>query len=157
MLGIDSDNGAEFINDELTRYADQEHLTFTRGRPGRKNDNAHVEQKHWSVVRRFVGDLRYDTPAQVALLNQLYDELHWYINFFMPVMKLKEKVRQGSRVTKKYDPPQTPYQRVLASPDVAPKIKTKLRRQYASLDLVSLRQKIDQLIKRLWASGRRLA
>jgi hypothetical protein len=157
LLGIDSDNGAEFINHELIRYADQEQLTFTRSRSGHKNDGAHVEQKNWSVVRRFVGDLRYDTPAQVALLNQLYAVLHLYINFFMPVVKLKEKVRHGSKVTKKYDDPQTPYQRVLASPDVAAKIKATLRAQYASLDVVQLHPQIDRLVKQLWSSGRRLA
>ena len=157
LLGIDSDNGSEFINNELIRYADQEQLTFTRSRSGHKNDGAHVEQKNWSVVRRFVGDLRYDTPAQVALLNQLYGVLHLYINFFMPVVKLKEKVRHGSKVTKKYDDPQTPYQRVLASPDVSAKLKAKLRAQYASLDVVQLHQQIEQLVQRLWASGRRLA
>jgi hypothetical protein len=100
LLGIDSDNGAEFINDELLRYANQEHLTFTRSRPGRKNDGAHVEQKNWSVVRRYVGDLRYDTPAQVALLNQFYEVLHLYVNFFLPVVKLKEKVRTAIRSLK---------------------------------------------------------
>lgn len=170
LLGIDSDNGAEFINHELIRYADQEHLTFTRSRSGHKNDGAHVEQKNWSVVRRFVGDLRYDTPAQVALLNHLYEVLHLYINFFMPVVKLKEKVRHGSKVTKKYDDPQTPCQRVcpcpprsgggplgVASPDVSAKIKAKLRAQDASLDVVQLHQQIDRLVKQLWSSGRRLA
>ena len=141
----------------MIRYADQAQLTFTRSRSGHKNDGAHVEQKNWSVVRRFVGDLRYDTPAQVALLNQLYAVLHLYINFFMPVVKLKEKVRHSSKVTKKYDDPQTPYQRVLASPDVSAKIKAKLRAQYASLDVVQLHQQIDRLVKQLWSSGRRLA
>ena len=157
LLGIDSDNGSEFINDELLRYAEREQLTFTRSRSGRKNDGAHVEQKNWSVVRRFVGDLRYDTPAQVALLNQLYAVLHLYINFFMPVVKLKEKVRHGSKVTKKYDEPQTPYQRVLANPDISAKVKAKLRAQYASLNVVQLHEQIEQLVKRLWASGRRVA
>jgi hypothetical protein len=157
LLGIDSDNGSEFINDELLRYAEREQLTFTRSRSGRKNDGAHVEQKNWSVVRRFVGDLRYDTPAQVALLNQLYAVLHLYINFFMPVVKLKEKVRHGSKVTKKYDEPQTPYQRVLANPDISAKVKAKLRAQYASLNVVQLHEQIEQLVQRLWASGRRVA
>jgi hypothetical protein len=157
LLGIDSDNGSEFINDELLRYANQEHLTFTRSRPGRKNDGAHVEQKNWSVVRRYVGDLRYDTPAQVTLLNQLYEVLHLYVNFFLPVVKLKEKVRQGNKVTKKYDVPQTPYQRVLASSDVSTKVKAKLRAQYATLNVVQLHTHIEQLVKRLWASGRRVA
>jgi hypothetical protein len=157
LLGIDSDNGSEFINDELLRYANQEHLTFTRSRPGRKNDGAHGEQKNWSVVRRYVGDLRYDMPAQVVLLNQIYAVLHLYVNFFLPVVKLQEKVRHGSKVTKKYDVPQTPYQRVLASPEVVPKFKAKLRAQYAQLDVVALHQQLERLVKQLWASGRRLA
>lgn len=157
LLGIDSDNGSEFINDELLRYAEQEHLTFTRSRPGRKNDGAHVEQKNWSVVRRYVGDLRYDTPEQVALLNQLYEVLHLYTNFFMPVVKLTEKVRHGHKVTKRYDAPQTPFHRVLTSPDVAPEIKVRLRAQYAQLDVVALHQHIEGLVKQLWTSGRRLA
>lgn len=157
LLGLDSDNGSEFINDELLRYAEQEHLTFARSRAGHKNDGAHVEQKNCSVVRRFVGDLRYDTPAQVALLNQLYAGLHFYINFFMPVVKLKEKVRHGSTVTKKYDAPQTPYQRVLASPEVSANVKAILRAQYAALEVVDLRRQINQLVTHLWASGRRLA
>ncbi len=154
LLGIDSDNGSEFINDELMRYAQQEHLTFTRSRPGRQNDNAHVEQKNWSVVRRFVGELRYDTPAQLALLNQLYEVLHAYINFFLPTQKLKDKVRTGAKVKRVYDDPATPYQRVLADPHLAGKVKPKLRQQYQSLDVVDLRQQIDDLTRQLWASTR---
>jgi len=103
-----------------------------------------------------VGDLRYNTPEQVARLNQLYEVLHLYTNFFLPVVKLKEKVRHGNKVTKKYDAPQTPYQRVLACPDISAKIKTKLRAQYAQLDVVVLHQQIEHLVKQLWASGRRL-
>ena len=132
LLGVDSDNGAEFINDELFRYCDLEHITFTRSRSGHKNDSAHVEQKNWSVVRRFVGDLRYDTPAQLKVLNQLYDVLHLYINFFLPVMKLQEKVRVGSKIKRVYDKPQTPYARVLASPQVSARSKAKLRATYNS-------------------------
>ena len=82
LLGIDSDNGSEFINDQLYRYCAQEQITFTRGRVGRKNDNAHVEQKNWSIVRRTVGYYRYDTPQQLDLLNSLYALLHFYVNFF---------------------------------------------------------------------------
>ena len=145
------------VNDELLRYTEREQLTFTRSRAAYKNDGAHVEQKNWSVVRRFVGDLRYDTPVQVALLNQLYEVLHFYINFFMPVIKLKDKVRHSSKVTKTYDKPQTPYQRVLTSPDVSTAVKAKLRAQYAALDVVDLRRQIDRLVQQLWASGRRLA
>ncbi len=93
LLGIDSDSGSEFINDQLYRYCLEEKITFTRGRAGRKNDNAYVEQKNWSVVRRAVGYWRYDSPEQLDLLNTLYARLHLYVNFFLPVMKLEEKVR----------------------------------------------------------------
>ncbi len=154
LRGIDSDNGSEFINNELVRYCELEHLTFTRGRPNRKNDNCYVEQKNWAAVRRFVGDLRYDTPAQLELLNQLYTLLHLYLNFFIPVMKLKEKVRQGSKVKRVYDKPQTPYARVLTSPHVSRQHKAVLRRIYQHLNLVELKQHIDQIVKQLWASTR---
>jgi hypothetical protein len=155
LLGIDSDNGSEFINDELLRYCVQEELTFTRGRPGHKNDNPHVEQKNWTAVRRFVGDLRYDTPKQLKLLNQLYDVLHFYLNFFIPVMKLKEKVRKGSKVKRVYDTPQTPYARALASPHVSTKVKTYLRTAYKRLNVVELKQQIDRIVKQLWADAKR--
>lgn len=154
LRGIDSDNGSEFINDELYRYCQQEEITFTRGRPHRKNDSCYVEQKNWSAVRRFVGDLRYDTPAQIALLNQLYELLHLYLNFFIPVMKLVRKERHGSKVKRIYDAPQTPYARVLADPHVSAKDKAQLRAQYQQLDLVELKQQIDRLVKQLWDSAR---
>jgi hypothetical protein len=155
LLGVDSDNGSEFINDELFRYCDQEHLTFTRGRSGHKNDNAHIEQKNYATVRRFVGDLRYDTPQQLAGLNELYECLHFYLNFFVPVMKLKEKVRLGSKVKRVYDDPQTPYARVLTSPHVSKLAKAKLRATYKQLDVVELKQKIDRLVDQLWADANR--
>jgi hypothetical protein len=145
LLGIDSDNGSEFINDQLFRYCLQEQLTFTRGRAGKKNDSAYVEQKNWSIVRRAVGYYRYDTPEQLALLNRLYALLHWYTNFFLPVMKLKEKVQLGSRKKRVYDDPQTPYARTLASPDVSDADKAQLREAYRFLDLVSLRTQIDDV------------
>ena len=96
FLGIDSDNGAEFINDQLIRYCSQEQLTFTRGRVGKKNDNAFVEQKNWSVVRRLVGYDRYDKLKQVKQLNQLYELYRQYVNFFLLVTKLVRK--EASRV-----------------------------------------------------------
>lgn len=149
LQGVDSDNGAEFINDQLIRYCSREHLTFTRGRVGHKNDNAFVEQKNWSVVRRLVGYERYDTPRQVRHLSQLYDLYRLYINFFLPVTKLVHKERHGSRVTKVYDAPRTPYQRVLDSPYLTDDVKDRLRQQYAQLDLVSLKQQLDALIAQL--------
>jgi hypothetical protein len=145
LLGIDSDNGSEFINDQLCRYCDDEEITFTRGRAGKKNDSAHVEQKNWSVIRRAVGYYRYDTPEQLDLLNRLYAVMHFYGNFFLPVVKLKEKTRVGSKVKRIHDDPQTPYARVLASPDVSEEHKAELRETYALLDLVDLRRQFNEL------------
>jgi hypothetical protein len=145
LLGIDSDNGSEFINDQLWRYCDGEEITFTRGRAGKKNDGAYVEQKNWSVVRRAVGYYRYDTAEQLDLLNRLYAVMHYYVNFFIPVMKLEEKVRQGSKVKRVYDKPQTPYARVLACPDLPEEHKAELRETYAMLDLVDLRRQFNEL------------
>jgi hypothetical protein len=149
LLGIDSDNGSEFINDQLYRYCVQEQITFTRGRVGRKNDNPYVEQKNWSVVRRAVGYYRYDTSEQLDLLNNLYTLLHLYANFFLPVMKLKEKVRVGSKVKRIYDDPQTPYARVLDSPHISEEDKAELREAYGYLDLLYLRRRIDELLDQL--------
>jgi hypothetical protein len=145
LLGIDSDSGSEFINDQLYRYCVEEEITFTRGRAGRKNDNAYVEQKNWSVVRRAVGYGRYDSPEQLDLLNTLYAHLHFYVNFFLPVMKLEVKVRIGSRVKRVYDDPQTPYARVLASDHVSDEDKAELREAYGYLNLIDLRRRIDEL------------
>jgi hypothetical protein len=152
LRGIDSDNGSEFINDQLVRYCEQEHITFTRGRAGRKNDNPYVEQKNWSIVRRAVGYYRYDTSDQLGLLNALYALLHLYLNFFLPVMKLKEKVRTGSKVKRVYDDPQTPYVRALNSPHVSDQDKAELREAYSYLDLCELRRRIDELQDQLFAS-----
>jgi hypothetical protein len=149
LLGLDSDNGSEFINEWLVAYCEQAHITFTRGRVGRKNDNCFVEQKNWSVARRLVGYGRYDRPSQVELLNRLYRCYGLYVNFFLPVMKLKEKVRVGSRTKRVYDQPQTPYARVLASPDVPAKVKARLRKLYATLDVVELKREIDALVRQL--------
>jgi hypothetical protein len=152
LLGIDSDNGSEFINDQLYRYCLEEEITFTRGRAGKKNDSAHVEQKNWSVVRRATGYHRYDTPHQLDLLNRLYAVMHFYVNFFLPVAKLKEKSRVGSKTKKRYDTPQTPYARVLHSSHVSDDHKALLRETYELLNLVQLRQQIDDLQDQLLAS-----
>jgi hypothetical protein len=148
LLGIDSDNGSEFINDHLYGYCEEEKITFTRARAYRKNDNCYVEQKNYSVVRRAVGYDRYDTPQQLRLLNQLYSRLRLYTNYFQPVMKLEEKIRVGSKVKKKYDQPKTPYQRVLESPQVEKENrenKEKLNQEYAKLNPAELRRQITTL------------
>lgn len=149
LLGIDSDNGGEFINDQLYRYCQKEQITFTRGRPYRKNDSCYVEQKNYSVVRRAVGYLRYDTVEQLEVINELYGYLRLYTNYFQPVMKLIEKTRIGSRVRKKYDKPKTPYQRVLESPNVEEKNKEVLRSEYAKLNPAELKRQITRLQNKL--------
>ena len=149
LLGIDSDNGGEFINAELYRYCKRERITFTRGRSGRKNDNAYVEQKNWSVVRRLVGYERYDTPPQVRLLNQLYVVYRLYVNFFLPIVKLQSKVRVAGRTKKVYDAPQTPYQRLLASGRLSAAQVQALQRHYAQLDVLQLKRTIDALLAQL--------
>jgi len=119
FIGYDSDSGSEFINHQFYRYSIQEKITFTRGRSGKKNDNAFVEEKNDSVVRRWIGYGRYDTQTQVDILNELYEALRFYTNFFLPVMKLKEKERIRSKVIKRYDKPTTPYQRILQAREVS--------------------------------------
>src|SRR6185295_5639296 len=128
LLGLDSDNGSEFVNHELLHYCQKEQITFTRGRPYRKNDNCYVEQKNYSVVRQTVGYQRFDTAKELLVLQQLYATLRLYTNFFQPTMKFKSKERFGSRVQKRYHAPQTPYQRLLACAAVTAADKKKLQR-----------------------------
>ena len=158
VLGIDSDNGAEFINHQLLRYCKEEKLTFTRGRAYKKNDGCFVEQKNYSVVRRAVGYARYEGASQLKLLNELYGCLRLYTNYFQPVMKLKSKQRDGAKVKKSYDAPQTPYRRLLASPRTNKATRQRLQAQYAGLNPAQLKREITRLQrllqKRLRASPR---
>ena len=149
LLGIDSDNGGEFINAALEGYCRKQEITFTRSRPYRKNDNCFVEQKNYSVVRRSVGYARYDTEEQLALLNQLYGYLRLYTNFFMPSMKLVSKERHGSQVKKRYDQAQTPYRRVLLASEISAGEKRKLRKQYETLNPAELKRQIERLQSKL--------
>jgi len=149
VLGFDSDNGSEFINHELIRYCEQEGLTFTRSRPYRKNDTCYVEQKNWSVVRRFVGYARFVGDVACAKLNQLYLALRDYNNFFLPSMKLMEKSRDGARVHRRYDRPQTPYQRLLQSPILPDTDKQRLQAYYQTLNPAALHRRIRRLQKEL--------
>ena len=149
LLGIDSDNGSEFINHELYRYCIQEHITFTRARPTRKNDSCFVEEKNYSVVRRNVGYRRYDTPEEQVVLNELYGFLRLYTNYFLPTMKLVSKERIASKVKKAYDKPMTPYRRVLASPDVRTNDKNRIRKTYSSLNPAELKRNISRLQEQL--------
>lgn len=149
LLGMDSDNGREFINHHLKRYCDQEEITFTRSRAYKKNDGCYVEQKNWSIVRRFVGYARFESDKACEVLNELYGLLSNYTNFFLPTMKLKDKTRDGARVQKRYHPAQTPYQRLLESPELTRQQKDKLRARYETLNPAQLHRRILALQKRL--------
>jgi hypothetical protein len=149
IAGIDSDNGSEFINDQMLRYCIENKITFTRSRSYKKNDSCYVEQKNFSVVRRAVGYLRYDTEEELSILNELYVYLDYYTNYFQPVTKLESKTRVGSKVTKKYDVAKTPYRRVLESKYINDKIKAKLDKQYDILNPVELKRNISRLQDKL--------
>jgi hypothetical protein len=154
LLGIDSDNGSEFINDLLYRYCLDEKITFTRSRPYKKNDQAHVEQKNWSVVRHTVGYDRWETEQELALLENIYDDLRLYINFFQPSFKLIVKERIGNQTIKRYDTAKTPYQRVLEREDISFPAKARLMNLYLQLNPAELRRRIDQKTAKLWKISR---
>ncbi len=149
LLGIDPDNGTEFINWLLKRYCDENKITFTRIRPYRKNDNCYVEQKNYTVVRRFLGYARYDNDKQLQIIKDILKLVEVYVNFFQPVMKLKDKQRIGSRVKKKYDTAKTPYQRLVLSGLLKEEQKQTLQNLYNSLNPLDLKRKINKLTEKL--------
>jgi len=149
--GLDSDNGSEFINEVLYKYCRRERLEFTRSRPSRKNDNAYIEQKNWTHVRKVLGYLRYDTVGELVIINDLYrGELRLYKNFFQPVMKLVSKERIGGRVKRKYDVPQSPYQRLMESNQIREESKRELEDIYLSLNPAQLKRSIDAKLDNLY-------
>jgi len=154
LLGIDSDNGTEFSNDLLYRYCLEQKITFTRSRPYQKNDQAHVEQKNWSVVRHTVGYDRWETPQELAILESIYDDLRLYINFFQPAFKLIAKERIGNKTIKRYDTAKTPYQRVLEHQDISLNTKAWLVNLYVQLNPAELRRQIEQNTAQLWKLSR---
>ena len=149
LLGIHSDSGSEFINDQLYRYCHAEHLRFTRGRAGKKNDNARVEQKNWSVVRHFAGYGRYETQEQVEQLNAAYAMVRLYVNFFKPVVKLQAKRRIGSKVKRVYDKPKTPCQRLLECKSLSRTDKQKLEAMFRCLRLSKVKAELDRRLAAL--------
>jgi len=150
LLGVDSDNGGEFINDILYRYCLTEQITFTRSRPYKKNDQAHVEQKNWSVVRHLIGYDRFETEEELALLRSLYADLRLYVNFFQPVLKLIGKEQVDGKTVKRYDRAATPFRRVLASKEVSIEVKARLTALYFQLNPVTLRHEVDRNVAGLW-------
>ncbi len=151
LLGIDSDNGSEFINWHLKACCEQQNIQFTRGRPYKKDDNAHVEQKNWTHVRKLLGWDRYDSPQAVQAMNDLYrHELRLWLNLYLPSVKLLKKARVGSKLRRVYDAPQTPFQRVLASPQAHPAQLARLKALMKTLDPFELSSGIERKLECLY-------
>jgi hypothetical protein len=152
LCGIDSDNGAEFINHHLWDYCQAHEIQFTRGRPYKKDDNAHIEQKNWTHVRKLLGYVRYDTAAAQAAIHALYrQELRLFQNLFLPSVKLVRKERVGARVRRRYEAPCTPLERVLASAEIDPERAGVLRRLRDQLDPFALARTIEHKLERIYA------
>ena len=148
LRGIDSDNGSEFINHHLHDYCQLLGIEFTRGRPYKKDDNAHVEQKNWTHVRRLMGYLRYDSPRALATMNDLYgSELRFLQNLFLPSVKLMSKTRVGSRLRRRYDLPQTPLDRLLACSGPKPPRLAALRALRGRLDPFKISTAVDRKLR----------
>lgn len=151
LLGIDSDNGGEFINAHLHAYCAAHQIQFTRGRPYKKDDNAHIEQKNWTHVRKLFGWERYDSARALNAMNHWYrTDLRLMMNLFQPSVKLLKKVRVGSRLTRRYDAAQTPLDRWLAF-SLADTTKAQaLFTQRQRLDPFQLAQQIDEQLEHIW-------
>ena len=151
LLGIDSDNGGEFINHKLYAYCRRKGITFTRSRPYKKNDGAHVEQKNWSVVRRLIGYERYSSKEALEQLNLIYRLVGRYVNFFQPTMHLLKKTRHGARVHKVYDTARTPYQRLLDCGVLNGERREEMEDLYLRLNPAGLLRQIQKEQERLWS------
>jgi transposase InsO family protein len=150
LKGIDSDNGSEFINGHLLRYCRSRAIQFTRGRPYKKDDNAHIEQKNWTHVRKLLGYARFDSPETLAAINALFDnELRLLQNLYLPSVKLQTKTRVGSRLKRTYDAPQTPLERVIAAGVLSKEAAVALCAQRDSLDPFALSRTIDEKLERI--------
>ena len=151
LQGLDPDTGSEFINWVLKGWCDQEKIELSRSRPNHKNDNAHIEQRNFTNIRKLLGYSRIDTQEAVDLINELYrGPWRLYVNFFQPVMQCQRKERIGSRYVRRYDTPKTPYQRVLADPRINEEIKKRLTQEYATLNPKTLRKEIDRLVMKIF-------
>ncbi|HEY5111239.1 MAG TPA: transposase family protein [Acidimicrobiales bacterium] len=149
ILGIDSDNGAEFINAHLFDYCAERKITFTRSRAGNKNDGAHVEQKNWTHVRQLVGYLRFDTQEELSVLNELWALDGLFTNYLLAQQKLIEKHRHGAKVTKRHDRAQTPFARASAHDGVSEISRASMTATFATIHLCALSDQIETLTTRL--------
>jgi hypothetical protein len=152
LLGLDSDNGGEFLNHHLWSYLRErkQAVEFTRSRPYHSDDNAHVEQKNWTWARQLLGYGRLEDPELVGPISALYREV-WapWQNFFLPCFKLKEKWRQGSHWRKRYELPRTAYHRLCAPGILALKERRQLRERYESLDPFALKDELETKLKQI--------
>lgn len=156
LQGLDPDTGSEFINWHCKAWCDAEKIELTRSRPNHKNDNAHVEQKNYTVVRKVLGYTRIETDEAVALMNELYaGPWRLFVNFFQPTMKCVKKQRSGSRYVRHYDTPQTPYQRAVADPRISAEVKAELTVLKETLNPLVLRKEIDTLVSKIFNISRR--
>jgi hypothetical protein len=151
---IHPDNDTGLINQLLWSYCEKAKIKMSRSRPYKKNDNAWVEQRNWTHVRKVVGYSRLDSAAELAVLNELYEKLRLYKNFFQPSLKLREKIREGGKIRRKYDEPRTPYQRVLESTQIPAAAKRRLKAHYGSLRVAQLHREIEALRNRLFDLGK---
>jgi hypothetical protein len=149
LLSLDSDNDLSFINGQMQKYCQTESIVFGRSRPYRKNDQAHIEQRNWSIVRQLIGYDRYEKDA-VAAFNRLWEKRRLFANYLLPVRKLLRKERVDGKVHKEYDDAQTPFQRVIASPQVTPERKAELAKTYQGIDPIALKAECDRLLRNLW-------
>jgi hypothetical protein len=149
LLGMDSDSGSEFVNWHMVGYCEKHRLFFTRSRPHMKNDNAYVEQKNNTHIRKWLGYDRYDTQKQLLAINDLYqNELRLFNNFFRPVMKILSKEKVNNSVCRKiYDVAQAPYQRLMDSKQISKEKKQEMQNLYLSLNPVELKKEIDRKLK----------
>ncbi len=150
LRSLHTDNGSEFINHVLVPWCRERGISFTRGRPYRKNDQAWVEQRNWQSVRRLIGYGRYTSKLAYGLLLKLYPLLDLQLNFFRPLRKLGSKERQGARVTKRYDEPRTPYQRLVASGLLSPEEQARIDKRLEALNPAELQRRIEKLLRDLW-------
>jgi hypothetical protein len=149
ILGVDSDNGSEFINDELLQWCQGRQITFTRARPGNKNDGCHVEQKNWTVVRTVVGYHRYDTASELLLLNEIWQLQSKLTNYFYPQQKLLAKTRTGAKVSKKHDKATTPFHRAVDDPTMTVERIVALTRTYSLINPAATQRQIQALTAQL--------
>lgn len=151
LLGIDTDNGSEFINWHLKRWCDGQQIQLTRGRPYKKDDNAHIEQKNWTHVRKLLGWERYDSRAAVEAINTLYAELRLWMNLYLPSVKLEKKMRVGSKLRRVYSAAQTPLERVLASGQGNARCLAEFEKLRSQLDPFELARSIERKLEAVYA------